>query len=45
MSVFLFINEQAKPSAAKWRVNPIRHLQVGEQHCSHLVELNLVILM
>ena len=30
MSVFLFINEQAKPSAAKWRVNPIRHYKLME---------------
>ena len=30
ISVFLFINEQAKPSTAKWRVNPIRHYKLME---------------
>ena len=30
MSVFLFINEQEKPSVVKWRVNPIRHYKLME---------------
>jgi len=30
INVFLFINEQEKPIAAKWRVKPIRHYNLME---------------
>ena len=42
MSVFLFINEQAKPSTAKWCVNPIRHYKLMEDFGGLIVLLATV---
>jgi len=30
INAFLFINEQAKPTTAKWRVKPMRHYYLME---------------